>query len=140
MDVSQLGLFCSLGKTVFGSGYSIFWSILTFLGFWKSLGVLFLLILWVIFELITKNGGVHYNSDNGFSPAFNIFVGASTYFWLQTFLYSILEKLFGQMIYCVSWPYILHVLVFTLTGLFLCLIGFWNYWRPLGIGFKIRIR
>ena len=79
--------------------------------------ILLSLLAWVAFEIVTRNGGAHYNSDNGFSPLFNFFVGSSLYFGLQELLGIGLVKIFGDAIYCIEWPYALHALIFVATGL-----------------------
>src|ERR1019366_8502848 len=91
--ISTSGTLCSLGQSIFGSTYSILCTIITYLGFWKCLLIIVAIILWITWEFYTMN--THpYNSENGFTPTFNSFIGASTYFWLQTLVYFILEKFF----------------------------------------------
>lgn len=108
------------------------WTGITTLGFWWSLLIVIGLIGWVAFEIATRNGNAHYNSDNGFSPLFNIFVGSALNFAIQEGLGLALTKMFGDAIYCVEWPYILHFAVFVATGLLLRFSGFWVYLRILG--------
>jgi len=137
--IFPIGDLCSLGKSIFGSTFSLLWTIITFVGFWYSVLLLLVIAIWVIFEVLNRN--THsYNSENGFTPLFNSFVGATVYFGLQALIYIILQKLLTEAVYCLKWPYALHFITFTLTGLILCWIGFWRYWRPLGVGYKIRIR
>lgn len=135
--ISSLGNLCSVGSSLFGSTFSLLWSIITFIGFWKSSLVLLLVIIWIVWELNTI--GTHrYNSENGLTRVFNSFIGASAYFWLQSFIYFFLEILFSEGIYCFKWPYVLHALVFLLTGLLLNILGVWKYWKLFGE--KVRIR
>ena len=125
--ISTGGMLCSI-SSIFDSFYSIVWSAITFLGFWKCLLIIVALIIWILWEIFSK--GTHsYNSENGFTPAFNRFIGASTYFWFQTFIYFILEKFFSEAVYCFKWPYALHIFVFLFTGFFLHIIGVWPYWK-----------
>lgn len=135
--ISSTGLLCSIGKSVFGSTYSFLWSAILLIGFWKCLLVLVAIILWILWELVTRH--THsYNSENGLTPVFNSFIGASTYFWLQTFIYFVLEKLFTEAIYCMKWPYVLHVSVFILTGFALHMSGIWPYWKLFGVKMRIK--
>ena len=106
---------------------SILWGVITALWPWRWLLIVMGIICWVVFEITTRNGTVHYNSENGFSPSFNRFVGAGTYVGFQALVYLLLELIFGEGIYCIGWPFALHVIVFGSTGLFLHAIGFWPY-------------
>lgn len=140
MDYNQIfsiGTLCSLGKSIFGSTFSFLWSIITFIGFWYSLLILMMVVVWIIVEILTRNTHA-YNSENGFTSLFNSFLGASMYFWLQALLYVILEKFFTEMVYCFKWPYLLHILVFLFTGFLLHIIGIWPYWKVFGE--KLRVR
>lgn len=77
--------------------------------------------------------GTHsYNSENGFTPTFNSFIGASTYFWLQTIIYFLLKTFFSEAVYCMKWPYGLHIAVFLSTGFILHVTGVWPYWKLFG--------
>lgn len=134
--ISSGGALCSLGQSLFGSIYAILWSIVTYLGFWKCLLIFLSIIIWVAWEIIKK--GTHsYNSENGLTPTFNTFIGASTYFWLQTLIYFIFQKFFSEAIYCLKWPYILHIFIFLVTGFALHITGIWSYWKIFGK--KIRL-
>lgn len=141
MDFNQIfltgGMLCSIGKSIFGSTYSFLWSAITYLGFFKCFLIIIVIILWIIWEIGTRYKH-SYNSENGFTPIFNSFVGASIYFWSQEFIYISLEKFFTEAVYCFKWPYILHVSIFIFTGLLLNITGFWRYWKF--FGHKIRIR
>ncbi len=104
-----------------------FWSVVAI--FWGSYWPYIItgLTIWVVFEILTRHSGVHYNSRNGFSPTFNRVVGSGVYLLIQTGTYFILVKIFGQMVYCTPWPYSLHVVTFGLTWLLLFLTHFWVY-------------
>jgi hypothetical protein len=106
---------------------NIFWQIIDI--FWQShwIQILFILAIWIVFEIITRHGVVHYNSQNGFSPTFNRVVGSGTYLLLQAIVYAVLSFIFGDNIYIHVWPYAVHLIVFALTKLFLNLVGFWVY-------------
>lgn len=104
---------------------SWFWTIITNLWSWYGLAFFAILAGWVIWEIYTRHGTAHYNSENGFSPTFNRVVGGGTYLLLQTVTYLILRVLFGGGVYCLPYPYVLHILVFVSTGKLLNLIGFW---------------
>lgn len=101
------------------------WKVITFLWPWYGLIIILALGLWITFEIYTRHGNVHYNSDNGFSPTFNRFVGSGTYLGLQTILYFLFSFIFSDAIYCYIWPFAIHLVIFLSTGLLLHLSGFW---------------
>ena len=55
MDVSQsittISPLCSLGQSFFGSGYSLLWSAILWLGFWKGLLIIIGIVVWIFFEI-----------------------------------------------------------------------------------------
>lgn len=104
---------------------SFIWQIIFYLWPWKWILVVLFLGAWVVYELLTRNGTAHYNSVNGFSPGFNSFVGSGTFLGFQTILLLGFEKIFGESVYCMTWPYVIHFVVFASTGLFLHAVGFW---------------
>jgi hypothetical protein len=82
----------------------------------------------IYYEIKTRNGTHHYNSKNGYSPNFNRIVGKVTYYGIQVILPLILSLLFGDAIYCMLWPYIVHAAFFFLTWFFLNkVVKFWVY-------------
>ena len=125
--VSEL-LKATIASTV-KSGAAFFWTIVKTL--WSSYWPFILIFLtgWVIWELVTRNGGFHYNSENGFSPTFNRVVGSGMYLLLQGGVYLVISKLSGNEAYSHIWPYPIHIAVFIFMGLFLNLVGFWKYWK-----------
>lgn len=110
------------------SGAAFMWA---FVGkFWSQYWEVILLffVLWVGFELLTRNGGVHFNSANGFSPTFNRVIGSGTYLLLQAGVFLIIRKLTGEGVYFRHfWPLSLHILVFISTGFLLRRVRFWKY-------------
>lgn len=90
------------------------------------------IIIWLLYELATRNGSSHYNSQNGFSPAFNVFVGSACYFITTLLINGAFVKLFGDAIYCKPISYIVHLISFALVGIALLTSGFWKYlnWLP----------
>lgn len=111
------------------SAAGAFWTIISTI--WSSYWPFILpgMALWVVWELITRNGGFHYNSQNGFSPSFNRVVGAGVFTLFQGTVYVVIDKLTGSEAYYHIWPYPIHIATFFLTGLFLNLVGFWVYWK-----------
>ena len=103
------------------------WFLIT--NFWSQnwIWITIILILWVIFEIFTRNGRGHYNSKNGFSPLFNRFIGSGVYLIFQAVMVYLLVTLFGRGVYCTPWPYIVHPIIFILTRFFLLAIKFWVY-------------
>ena len=104
---------------------SWFWTFISILWSWYGLLIFSALILWLAWEIKTRYGTSHYNSENGFSPTFNRVVGGGTYFLLQAVLYLIFKLALGGGAYCLPLPYTLHIVIFILTGKLLNLIGFW---------------
>jgi hypothetical protein len=129
MNISQfipIKDICSLVTFSFTQSiHYYFWIIITALWPWYWLLIFAILFLWIVFEIYTRNGEVHYNSANGFSPVFNSFVGSGTYLGLQALLYLLFSLIFGDTIYCLIWPYAVHLILFLSTGLILHKIGFW---------------
>jgi len=114
------------------SASSFVWQIIYFLWSWNGFWILIGLIAWIGIELVTRNGTAHYNSKNGFSPAFNVFVGSGLYWGIQSGLLILLGKVFGESVYCFIWPYPVHIIIFASTGLFLHSVGFWPYLKEAG--------
>ncbi len=111
------------------SGAAFFWMAVKMA--WSSywLYIIIFITAWVIWELVTRNGGFHYNSKNGFSPTFNRVVGSGVFLLFQGGVYLIISRIFGNEVYDNIWPYPIHLTVFIFTGLFLNLTGFWVYWK-----------
>lgn len=105
--------------------YATVLELVIFLWPWYWLLIVLGLGGWIAFEITTRNGTIHHNSENGFSPVFNSFVGSCTYTGLQTFFFFILTSLFGSGVYCFVWPFAIHILIFLSTGKLLHVIGFW---------------
>jgi hypothetical protein len=139
-QIFSIAQVCSIVASIPHTIAGYVWSGVTILGPWWSTLIVLALISWVVFEIVTRNGNAHYNSDNGFSPLFNFFVGSALNFTIQELLGLLLAKLFGDAIYCVEWPYALHAAVFVATGLILRFSGFWKYLRILGEGPRKRGR
>jgi hypothetical protein len=112
------------GKSVSG----MFWQIVTMLWshYWPY--ILHLLVLILVYELLTWNGGWHYNSRNGFSPGFNRLVGAGVFALYSAIFFGFIHFVFGDNVYLEQvWPYLVHALAFPLTWFTLRKIGFWVY-------------
>lgn len=112
--------------------HSLIWNVVGWLWPWNWIWITLIILCWVVLEIYTRHGNFHYNSKNGFSPTFNRFVGAGTYFAGQTILLLIMSFFFGQGVYCLPWPYPLHLVVFLSTGFLLHLSGFWPYLKESG--------
>lgn len=123
----SVGDICKAVTDLQDAAHPKFWTVISWLWSWWGLAVVCGLVVWVIFEILTRHGNLHYNSDNGFSPTFNRVVGSGTYLVFQGILYFILTKIFGTGVYCKPISYAVHVSVFFLTKLFLYGIGFWVY-------------
>ena len=128
----SINIFCDLLSPITKSLASWLWTFIQALWPWHWLWILVVLIGWVVFEILTRNGAAHYNSENGFSPTFNRFVGSGTYLGVQAFLLLLLPKILGAAAYCFPTPYIIHSILFLSTGLLLHLTGFWPYLKEPG--------
>jgi hypothetical protein len=129
----DFGQICSaVSDTAVPSLSNFFWTAIKYLWPWHWLGIVLIFGGWIAWEFYTRNGTAHYNSDNGFSPTFNRFVGSGTYLGLQTLVFLILTTVFGNYVYCLKWPVALHVLIFLSSGLLLNLTGFWVYLKEPG--------
>ena len=104
---------------------SFVWRGILYLWPWKWILIVLAIGGWTAWEIVTRNGNYHYNSKNGFSPTFNSFVGSGTFLLFQSVLLLVFEKIIGGNIYCMVWPYVVHLFIFISTGLFLHFIGFW---------------
>lgn len=106
----------------------MFWELAVML--WRDYWPWIILILFVIvvYELLTWNGGWHYNSRNGFSPGFNRLVGSGFFALYSAIFFAFFHFVFGDSIYLAQiWPYLVHAMAFPLTWLTLRGVGFWVY-------------
>jgi hypothetical protein len=134
-DILSTKDLCSLfGQPMVRSVAGLLWSVITALWPWYWFLIVIALTGWITFEIKTRYGTAHYNSENGFSPAFNRFIGSGTYLGLQSFLFAVFHLIFGDAAYCMTWPYAVHAIVFLSTGLLLHLSGFWPYLKESGGG------
>lgn len=137
----SIGNICSvISDSMVSSFSSMIWKIIVYLWPWKWLAIVVLVSVWVFIEIKTRFGSFHYNSENGFSPSFNRFVGSGSYLGLQTLLFVILKSIFGSIVYCFSWSYALHTVIFISTGILLNISGFWPYLKEPGSRRKRRYR
>jgi hypothetical protein len=123
-DQFLLQLTAITAKTFAGA----FWQLVSMLwsAYWPY--ILLVLILIVVYELLTWNGGWHYNSRNGFSPGFNRLVGSGVFALYSAIFFAFIHFTFGDSVYLDQlWPYVIHLLAFPLTGFTLRKIGFWVY-------------
>ena len=135
--VQPLGAVCSLINDIPGTFISSVW-------FWISYGfsnywyvIIPALVLWVIFEIVTRN--THsFNSDNGFTPTFNSFVGGGVFLGFESLIHFVLNLLVGNSAECgLIWINSFYLIPFVSTSLFLNAIGFWSYMRIPIINVKI---
>jgi hypothetical protein len=115
----------AISASVVSSASAFVWNVITLLWPWYWLWISILLVAWVAWEIATRHGTSHYNSENGFSPTFNRFVGSGTYLGLQGLLFFFFKVFLGEIVYCMIWPYAVHLIVFLSTGRLLHLSGFW---------------
>lgn len=95
------------------------------------------IVLWIIFEVFSKNSH-SFNSDNGFTPIFNSFVGGGVFYIFSALIHFILSFFIGEVVDCgLIWINSLYLIPFISTGLFLHGIGFWPYMMLPIINIKI---
>jgi hypothetical protein len=136
-----LNILCQIAQPTAASFEAQLWKGITFLWPWYWFLIVLVLGAWIAFEIVTRFGNAHYNSENGFSPMFNRFVGSGSYLLVHSLLLLGLSKIFGNGVYCGPTPYVLHALAFGLVGLTLHLSGFWPYLiEPGGRGRRKRRR
>lgn len=122
-DIStMLPTFCDAVSSLTKSWRGQFWFIVSNLGWQVLLLLIATFLIWTAFELAF--GG---NSANGSSKEYNIAIGSTTFFILQSVIGLILSFLFGDGVYCLVWPLAFHLIPFWLTGAFWRWTGFWVY-------------
>jgi hypothetical protein len=128
-----MNILCQIVQPTAASLEAQLWKGITFLWPWYWVLILLVLGMWIAFEIVNRFGTAHYNSENGFSPTFNRFVGSGSYLFVHAVLLLCLSKLFGSGVYCGPTPYALHVFAFGVVGLTLHLSGFWPYLLEPGV-------
>ncbi len=136
MNLNNLLLeICMKSSDIPGTIISGVWNFISasFSKFWYIITPL--IILWIIFEISTRHDN---DTDNGFTPLFNSFVGGGVFCLFEYLTYIILIFLFGNQIYCTN---LLiggfYLIPFISTGIFLKSIGFWVYIRIPILNIKI---
>ena len=95
------------------------------------------LVLWVVLEIIFRNQH-DFNSENGFSPIFNSFIGAGFFLLFETLIDWILHLILGNGVSCgLLWIRSFYLIPFLATGLLLHSLGFWPYLKLPFTGEKI---
>lgn len=132
-----LGNFCSIINEIPHTAISTVWTFVgqLFTSYWYI--IIPTIVLWVTFEILTRSGH-HYNSDNGFTPVFNSFVGGLVFYLTLTLIDLVLEFLFGKIVNCsIMWIRSFYLIPFISTGLLLHGIGFWPYLKVPVLNIKI---
>ncbi len=120
---------CPLLSSIPQTERQLLWSIIYSTWPWNLI-LISVLILWIVFEIKNRHGKVLYRSKkgNGYTPLFNKFVGSATYFALQALIPLVLSFIFGDAIYCMFLPYVVHLFMFWFTWYFLKnIVKFWVY-------------
>lgn len=128
-SVSYIDSICSLVADIPHTAISTAWTWIfyAFSSYWYL--IVPALILWVIFEIFSR-GNHDFNSDNGFTPIFNSFVGGGIFLLTGTLIDWLLHLVIGPGISCgLLWVRSFYLIPFVSTGLLLHGIGFWPYWR-----------
>lgn len=139
MNETHLEIICSfvndLPRTLISSVW--FWISFVFVNYWFL--IIPVLTVWIVFEVLTRNCHL-YNSDNGFTPAFNSFVGGGVFLGFESLIRLTLDLLLGNSAECsLIWVNGFYLLPFIATGLFLNLIGFWHYIKIPILNVKVNI-
>lgn len=121
--------FCSLINDIPGTFISGVW-------FWISYGfshywyfIIPAIVIWVVFEIFSRNTR-SFNSDNGFTPIFNSFIGGGVFYVTGAIIHFILGFFVGKGVDCgLIWINSFYLIPFIATGLFLHGIGFWPYMK-----------
>jgi regulator of protease activity HflC (stomatin/prohibitin superfamily) len=115
-----------------------FWISFAFSHYWYL--IIPALIVWVTVEIITRNAH-SFNSDNGFTPVFNSFVGGGVFYIFEYMIYFVLNYFLGSGVNCgLLWLDTFYLIPFIATGLFLHGIGFWPYMKIPILNIKIDLR
>ena len=135
--MQPFGDLCSSINAVPGTIISGIWFFISlyFSKYWYW--IIATLTILVLYEVGTRN--THkYNSDNGFTPGFNSFVGSGIFFGFEMLINLILNAIFGNATECILlWTKSFYLIPFITTGIFLNLIGFWKYIRIPILNIKI---
>jgi hypothetical protein len=135
--IEPLGQVCSLINEIPHTFVSAVWTFvaLGFSSYWFV--IIPILVLWVVFEIFTR-GGHSYNSDNGFTPIFNSFVGGLVFYVTMALIDLVFEFFLGKSVNCsLLWIRSFYLVPFVSTGLLLHGIGFWPYLKIPILNIKI---
>ncbi len=135
--MQPLATFCSLISDIPGTFISgvWFWISFSFSHYWYI--IVPAIISWVVIEVFTMNSH-SFNSDNGFSPLFNSFVGGGVFYILSALIHFILSFFIGKGVECgLLWINSFYLIPFVATSLLLNAVGFWKYWRIPILNIKI---
>lgn len=140
MNVAQsLGDVCSLITSLPGTFISGVWFLVSsfFSNYWYI--IIPVIVVWVVAEIITRNTH-RFNSDNGFTPFFNSFVGGGVFFAFEFLIHFVLNSFFTSIVNCGSLLLnSFYLIPFIATGLFLHGIGFWPYIKLPILNIKISL-
>ena len=125
MEVSLENV-CLLSQSANSSVNGFIWEMISQVSS-HSLIIVVTLVSWIIFELLTRNGRFHHNSANGFSPVFNRFVGSGLYFFYYSLILILPQYLLGEIVHCITLPFLTHLLIFVAVKKTLMAINFWKY-------------
>lgn len=135
--MEALAPLCSAISDIPGTAISAVW-------FWIAYGfshhwyfIIPAIVIWVVVEFLTMN--THsFNSDNGFTPMFNSFVGGGVFYILSALIHFILGLFAGEGVECgLLWINSFYLIPFVATSLLLNAVGFWKYWRVPILNIKI---
>ncbi len=122
-----IGEVCSLVSSIPNTTISWIWFWISYLltSYWYY--IVPTIILWTVYQIFTR-WAHHYNSDNGFTPAFNSFVGGGVFFVFEFIINWLLMFILGSIASCgLLWTNLFYLIPFVATGMFLHGIGFWPY-------------
>jgi len=130
---SMFGQACSAASDMLVSSLAdAMWTGIRYLWPWYGFLIMLVLCTWILWEIHTRFSSISFRSKNGFTPLFNSFVGAVTYWGLQGLVFLFLTYFLGNYVYCLKWPIALHLLVYWSSSRLLNYIGFWVYQKEPG--------
>lgn len=129
MLMQPLVQLCSIANDIPGTIISSIWFGISFAFSHYWFLIIPAIIIWIAIEIFTRN--THsYNSDNGFTPLFNSFIGGGVFYIFGALIHFILSFFVGKGVDCgLIWINLFYLIPFVATGLFLHGIGFWPYMK-----------
>jgi hypothetical protein len=127
--MQALAPLCSAINDIPGTAISTVWFLISyaFSNYWYF--IIPAIVIWIVAEVLTRNSH-SFNSNNGFTPIFNSFIGGGVFYIFGALIHFILSFFVGKGVDCgLIWINLFYLVPFFTTGLFLHGIGFWPYMK-----------